>query len=190
MSSIVNQQFIEHLNVSKSTFKALAEKIEFLSKICINSLQSKNKILIFGNGGSAADAQHIAAELVGRFKKERRGLPAIALTTDTSIITSVANDFGFNEIFNRQVEALAMKNDVAIGITTSGSSKNVINALSLAKNMGCKTVCFTGQEDQKILPFCDLTLAVPSKDTARIQEMHILIGHTLCHLIDSKFNRT
>lgn len=188
MRSIINQQFHEHSRVSKTTLESLAEKIESLSKICINGLQNKNKILLFGNGGSAADAQHIAAELVGRFKKDRLGLPAIALTTDTSIITSVANDFGFNKVFNRQIEALAMKNDVVIGISTSGSSKNVVSGLTLANNIGCKTICLTGQEDHHVLPFCDLTLPVPSKDTARIQEMHILIGHTLCHLIDEKFN--
>ena len=188
MRSIINQQFNEHLSVSKLTSESLSEKIESLSKICIDSLQNKNKILLFGNGGSAADAQHIAAELVGRFKKERLGLPAIALTTDTSIITSVGNDFGFNEIFNRQIEALAIKGDVAIGISTSGSSKNVIRGLSIANNIGCKTIALTGQEDHQVLPFCDLTLPIPSKDTARIQEMHILIGHTLCHLIDREFN--
>ena len=152
----------------------------------MNALSKGNKILLCGNGGSAADAQHIAAELVGRYKTERRGLPAIALTTDTSTITSIANDFGYSKIFERQVEAIANKGDVLIGISTGGTSLNVINALKIAKNLECKTIGLSGKGGGNFNDICDINIIVPSDDTARIQEMHILIGHTICHFIDQK----
>lgn len=166
---------------------AIIPQLESAANLCIHSLKNGGKILIFGNGGSAADAQHIAAELVGRYKVVRKGLPAIALTTDTSVLTSIANDYGYHHIFDRQIEALAHKNDVIIGISTSGSSKNVINALQLAKNMGCKVVGFSGNKGGKMNALCDINLVVPAEDTPRIQEMHIVIGHTICHLIDLAF---
>ena len=162
--------------------------IEIAANLCIESLKKGNKILLFGNGGSAADAQHIAAELVGRYKTERKGLSAIALTTDTSAITAIANDYGYLHIFDRQVEALANKGDVLIGISTGGGSANVISALKLANNLGCKTIGLSGKGGDKFNSLCDVNILVPSEDTPRIQEMHIVIGHTICHLIDQEFS--
>jgi D-sedoheptulose 7-phosphate isomerase len=140
-----------------------------------------------GNGGSAGDAQHIASELVGRFSKERRGLPAIALTTDTSILTSVGNDYGYEHIFSRQVEALANTDDLVIGISTSGNSNNVLQALKAAKSLGCQTVALLGKDGGQIKDIVELPLIIPSANTARIQEAHILIGHIICEIIDLAF---
>jgi D-sedoheptulose 7-phosphate isomerase len=188
MRSIIEFEFSEHLKTSQATLEYIAGPLEIAANICIESLQNGGKILIFGNGGSAADAQHIAAELVGRYKVERKGLPAIALTTDTSVLTSIGNDYGYNHVFDRQVEALANKGDVAIGISTGGSSSNVISALRLAKEMGCKTIGFSGRDGGEMNALCDVNLVVPAEDTPRIQEMHIVIGHTICHLIDLEFD--
>ena len=188
MQSIIKHEFSEHIKVSVETIKSIGKPIEIAAKICIDSLKNGNKILIFGNGGSAADAQHIAAELVGRYKTERKGIPAIALTTDTSAITSIANDYGYLHIFDRQVEALANKDDVAIGISTGGSSTNVISALKLANNLGCKTIGFSGKDGGEFNALCDVNLIAIAEDTPRIQEMHILIGHTICHLIELEFS--
>jgi D-sedoheptulose 7-phosphate isomerase len=187
MRSIIEFEFSEHLKTSKRTLDYIADPLEIAANLCIDSLQSGGKILIFGNGGSAADAQHIAAELVGRYKLERKGLSAIALTTDTSALTSIGNDYGYSHVFDRQVEALANKNDVAIGISTGGSSVNVISALKVAKEMGCKTIGFSGRDGGEMNALCDVNLIVPAEDTPRIQEMHIVIGHTICHLIDLAF---
>ena len=188
MQSIIKHEFSEHIKVSVETIKSIGKPIEIAAKICIDSLKNGNKILIFGNGGSAADAQHIAAELVGRYKTERKGIPAIALTTDTSAITSIANDYGYLHVFDRQVEALANKDDVAIGISTGGSSTNVISALKLANNLGCKTIGFSGKDGGEFNALCDVNLIAIAEDTPRIQEMHILIGHTICHLIELEFS--
>ena len=188
MQSIIKHEFSEHTKVSLETIKSTEKPIETAANLCIESLKKGNKILLFGNGGSAADAQHIAAELVGRYKTERKGLSAIALTTDTSAITSIANDYGYLHVFDRQVEALANKGDVVIGISTSGSSENVISALTLAKKLGCKVIGFSGSSAGKLDTLCDVNLKVPAKDTPRIQEMHIVIGHTICHLIDQEFS--
>jgi len=155
-----------------------------VGKIMAEAIKSGNKILLFGNGGSAADAQHIAAEIVGRFKKERRALPAIALTTDTSILTAVGNDYGFETIFERQIEALCMPGDIAIGITTSGNSPNVIKGLMKAHDLGATTVAFTGRNGGKVVDIAHYSFVVPSYDTARIQECHITLGHVLCEIID------
>ena len=187
MQSIIKHEFSEHIKVSVETIKSIGKPIEIAAKICIDSLKNGNKILIFGNGGSAADAQHIAAELVGRYKAERKGLSAIALTTDTSVITSIANDYGYLHVFDRQVEALANEGDVVIGISTGGSSANVISALRLANDLGCKTIGFSGRDGGEFNSVCDVNLKAIAEDTPRIQEMHILIGHTLCHLIDLEF---
>lgn len=143
------------------------------------------KILLMGNGGSAADSQHIAAEIVGRFKKERRGLPAIALTTDTSILTSVGNDYGYDFIFSRQVEALCSSLDVVIGISTSGNSKNVVKGIEAAIEVGATTVALVGSSGGKLAEICTYNLTIPSSDTPRIQEAHILIGHSLCEMLES-----
>jgi len=189
MKSIIEFEFSEHLKTAQATLDYIATPLEEAANLCIDSLQNGGKILIFGNGGSAADAQHIAAELVGRYKVERKGLPAIALTTDTSILTSIGNDYGYNHVFDRQIEALANAGDVAIGISTGGSSGNVISALSLAKEMGCKTIGFSGRDGGEMNALCNVNLVVPAEDTPRIQEMHIVIGHTICHLIDLEFDR-
>ena len=186
MQSIIKHEFSEHIKASQNTLDSIANQIETASKICINSLKNGGKILIMGNGGSAADAQHIAAELVGRYKTERKGLPAIALTTDTSAITSIANDYGFLHVFDRQVEALAHKNDVVIGISTGGTSPNVVNALTAANKLDCKTIGLSGKDGGDFNALCDVNLVVNSDDTPRIQEMHILIGHTICHLIEQE----
>ena len=190
MQSIIKHEFSEHLKASKKTMESICKPIEIAAKLCIDSLKNGNKILIFGNGGSAADAQHIAAEIVGRYKTERKGLSAIALTTDTSILTSISNDYGYLYMFKRQVEALANDGDVLIGISTSGTSPNVISALKLTKELGCKAIGFSGRDGGELNSFCDVNLIVPVKDTPRIQEMHIFIGHTICHLIDLAFDKT
>jgi D-sedoheptulose 7-phosphate isomerase len=186
MKDIVQREFNEHLK-SANLLHNLTQILISSAIECINCLNNGGKILIFGNGGSAADAQHIAAELVGRYRTERIGLKAIALTTDTSVITSIANDYGFEYVFSRQIEALANKGDVVIGISTSGNSKNVINAIKLASKLECKTIGFTGRDGGEMTGICDINLIAPSEDTPRIQEMHIILGHTLCQLIDNEF---
>lgn len=188
MKSTIEFEFSEHLKTAQATLEYIADPLEIAAKLCIDSLQNGGKILIFGNGGSAADAQHIAAELVGRYKVERKGLPAIALTTDTSALTSIGNDYGYSHVFDRQVEALANKGDVAIGISTGGSSGNVISALKLARNLGCKTIGFSGRDGGEMNALCNINLVVPAEDTPRIQEMHIVIGHTICQIIDLEFS--
>jgi D-sedoheptulose 7-phosphate isomerase len=150
----------------------------------VESLRGGGKLLVFGNGGSAADAQHIAAEFMNRFLIERPPLPAIALTTDTSVLTSIANDYSFDEIFSKQVKALGKKGDVALGITTSGSSGNVLKALRAAKKLGMTTIALTG-EGGKAASLSDIALQIPSRNTARIQEAHIAVGHILCDLTDT-----
>ena len=187
MQSIIKFEFEEHLKTSQATFESIGHSVEVEAKLCIDCLKNGNKILLFGNGGSAADAQHIAAELVGRYKTERKGLAAIALTTDTSALTAIGNDSGYDRVFDRQVEALANTGDVAIGISTGGTSPNVASALKLAKDLDCKAIGFSGRGGGEMNELCDINIVVPSQDTARIQEMHIVIGHTICHLIDNSF---
>ena len=187
MQSIIKNEFNEHIKTSKKTMEACINDVEIAANICINSLKNGNKILIFGNGGSAADAQHIAAEIIGRYKTDRKGLAAIALTTDSSVLTAISNDFGYSEIFTRQVEALARPGDTLIGISTGGSSQNVVNTLKIAQNMQCKAIGLSGKDGGEFNTICDVNIVAKAKDTARIQEMHILIGHTICHLIDQAF---
>jgi D-sedoheptulose 7-phosphate isomerase len=153
----------------------------------VSTLKKGNKVLLAGNGGSAADAQHIAAELSGRFVKERRALPGIALTTDTSALTSIANDYGYEYVFSRQVEALAKPGDLFIGISTSGNSQGILNAFDAARKLECTTLGLSGRSGGKMNGICDLNIIVPSEITARIQEMHILIGHILCKAVDEAF---
>ncbi len=179
----------KRLQQSASVKQALAEKeaegIGQLVQHAVTCFQQGGKILLCGNGGSAADSQHIAAELVGRFQKgERKALPAVALTTDTSILLAVGNDCGFEEIFARQVEALGMPGDMLIGISTSGRSKNVVRAVEKAKAIGLLTVVWTGDFHTELTQLADLVIRVPSQDTALIQESHIAIGHLLCDLIE------
>lgn len=163
------------------------EPIERIGALAIGALRSGGRILLCGNGGSAADAQHIAAELVGRFAHARRGLPAIALTTDSSALTSIGNDFGFDYVFARQVEALAREGDILIGISTSGNSRNVIEAVKVAREMGVTTIGLLGGSGGALKDMVDHALVVPSPDTPRIQECHILIGHIWCAMIDEAF---
>ena len=147
-------------------------------------LQKGGKLILMGNGGSAGDSQHIAAELIGRFKKERRAMPAIALTVDSSSLTALGNDYGFETVFERQVEALAQKNDAVVGISTSGNSENVVRALKKANALGAETIGLTGNNGGKIKGVANLSIIIPSNDTARIQEVHITIGHIICELIE------
>ncbi len=180
----VKKSFRESAEVKLSFLELYAEKIVEVAQIISTALRDGNKLLLFGNGGSAADAQHIAAEIVGRFKKERRALPAIALTTDTSILTAVGNDYGFEHIFERQIEALCMPGDIAIGITTSGNSENVIRGIKKAHDLGATTIAFTGRNGGRIAEVAHYSFIVPSYETPRIQECHITLGHVLCELID------
>ena len=172
-------------NIFRQTAYSLKEEISEAADKWIQTLQSGNKILLCGNGGSAADSQHIAAEMVGRFKRDRDALAAIALTTDTSILTSIANDYGFEEIFSRQVSALGQKNDLLIAISTSGSSKNVVRAIEEAHNKGLVVIGLTGESESPISEISDLTLKVPTKDTALIQQVHNGIMHLLCDLAET-----
>lgn len=161
--------------------------IEALAGRLVRCLRSGGKILWMGNGGSAADSQHLASEIVGRFQRDRRGLPSIALTTDTSLLTSVGNDYGFDNIFRRQIEALCRPEDTVIGITTSGNSPNVIGAIEEARAIGAYTVGLTGEGGGRLASLVDCLVAVPSRDTPRIQECHIMLGHILCEYIDREF---
>jgi len=175
-------------NEITAEMEKLSDSIESIAKLAIDSIKSNGKIILFGNGGSAADAQHIAAELVGRYKSNRKGLAAIALTTDTSALTAISNDFGYENVFKRQLEALLNKDDLVIGISTSGNSANIINALEYAKNLNAKVIGFSGAQGGKMNGICDTNLVIPSNDTPRIQEMHILVGHIICAIIDEEFS--
>ncbi len=182
----IQEQIQEHLDVVADV-RSLEERIDGVAAAVIDSLHSGGKVLWMGNGGSAADSQHMAAEMVGRYLRNRTGLAAIALTTDTSTLTAVANDFGYESIFARQIEALCQPGDVAIGISTSGNSFNVNKALELAGRLGAVTVGFSGKNGGEMSQCVDHLLAVPSNVTARVQEAHILIGHVLCDLVDARF---
>ena len=163
----------------------LGEIIAAGDLIC-NALDAGNKILLCGNGGSAADAQHIAAELVGRYEQHRQAFPAISLTTDTSALTALSNDYGYEDVFARQVEALASAGDVLIAISTSGKSQNVVKAAEKAKAVACKTIALTGCSGEPLASHCDLAVVVPSQRTSRVQEAHITIGHLWCEMVDTK----
>ncbi|HEY4354621.1 MAG TPA: D-sedoheptulose 7-phosphate isomerase [Acidobacteriaceae bacterium] len=184
-TSTFEQAISAHLSVIHSLTTQLP-LIERIAKEITDSVLAGNKILWCGNGGSAADSQHLAAEFVGRFRRERRGLPSIALTTDTSILTAVGNDYGFEKIFARQVEALCMPNDVVVGISTSGNSKNVCLALEKARELGARTIAFTGSGGGEIARLADLTLGIASNEAARVQEAHILCGHMICDWMEAK----
>ena len=180
-------------NIIKESVKAKeglleneSANIEKAARLIIDSLKGGGKLLAFGNGGSAADSQHMAAELVGRFGKERRALGAIALTTNTSVLTAIANDYGYGVTFSRQIEALAKPGDVALGISTSGNSKNVIDAVKVSKAMGLKTVGLTGNGGGRLKRECDVCIVVGSNQTPRIQESHLTICHILCQLIEEE----
>ena len=185
--SIVERRIQEHLELAQDVLQGeIPTKLVLVAAKIRYALQTGHKIIFCGNGGSAADSQHLAAEFVGRFQKERRGLAALALTVDSSVLTAVGNDYGFDWVFQRQVEALGMWGDVLIGISTSGNSANVVNALQLAKSMGMFTVGFTAAGGGQMAELCDVNLAVPTEVTARAQEIHILLGHILCELADGE----
>ncbi len=177
---------VEHIAMVRAVEAECLPAVRDFAAACRKALQAGGKVLFMGNGGSAADSQHLAAELVGRFQKERRGLAGIALTTDTSILTAVGNDYGFDNVFSRQVEALASSGDVVVGLSTSGNSPNVIQALVAARALGATTVGLTGRSGGKMAALCDVCIKVPADVTARVQEGHILIGHLVCQLIDEE----
>lgn len=182
--SLAAHSIREHSQVV-AALESSIESIASLGQELSRRLAAGKKILWMGNGGSAADSQHLAAEIVGRFVKERKGLPSIALTTDTSILTAVGNDYGYEQIFSRQIEALCLPGDVVVGISTSGNSPNVVRAIEMAKELGAYTVGFTGESGGRLAELCDATFRAPSSKTARIQECHILVGHILCEYIDA-----
>jgi len=185
-STILDEAITQHLQVIQA-LKELAPVLERIATQMTDTILSGNRIVWCGNGGSAADAQHLAAELVGRFKRERRALPSLALTTDTSVLTCIANDYGYEYIFSRQAEALCRAGDLLVGITTSGNSRNVCAALQTARQLGVLTVAFTGRSGGAAAEIADIALQVPSSDTARVQEAHILCGHILCDWIEACF---
>ncbi len=188
MNNKIRRFFLDSINVKKKAAENLSDDIQKAIEILANALKSGKKILVCGNGGSAADSQHFVAELVSGFEKRGKSLPAIALTTNTSIITAYSNDFGFDGVFERQVEGLGNDGDVLIGITTSGNSENIVRAFKLAKLKNIKCICLNGKEGGSINNLnLDINMIVPSNNTARIQEAHITIIHILCKLLEDAF---
>lgn len=185
----LDSEIAEHTALISRTRDALQGEFVRLVAACAQALRGGHKLLFFGNGGSAADAQHLATELVVRYRRNRTALAAIALTTDTSALTAIGNDFGFDSLFSRQVEALCRAGDVAIGISTSGNSENVIRGLQAAKAAGAVTVAFTGEGGGRLAGQVDHGIFIPSKTTARIQEMHLMLGHVLCALLEKEFEQ-
>lgn len=184
---VFKSAFAEHLQVCTDTELACGETFKRLAMVCAQALAGGHKIMLFGNGGSAADAQHLATELTIRYTVDRRALAAIALTVDSSTLTAAANDLGFEEVFARQVEALGRPGDVAIGISTSGNSENVIRALKKARALGVYAVGLAGRDGGRMREVADPLVIVPSATTARIQEMHILLGHQLCEILEAPY---
>ncbi|CAM4234514.1 phosphoheptose isomerase [Pedobacter westerhofensis] len=184
---MVLEELNNHQQTIDRVIATLVPAIEIGCEMVTGVLAAGGKILLAGNGGSAADAQHIAAELAGRYVKERKALPGIALTVDTSAMTAISNDYGFDFVFSRQLQALARENDLFIAISTSGNSKNIIHALHTAKELGCKTLGLSGRDGGEMNSLCDLNIVVPDDTTARIQEMHILIGHIFCNAVDLNY---
>lgn len=189
MSQTILTLLDDHIHTMQQ-LKNLASQIDSAASQMINSLKKGGKIFWMGNGGSAADAQHLAAELIGRFKLERPAIPSIALTTDSSILTCLSNDYDFSIVFARQLEAFCQPNDIVIGITTSGNSQNILKGIAVAKQKGAYTIGLTGHQGGKLATAVDLCMTIPSTNTARIQEAHIFIGHTLCELVESAMVKT
>ena len=190
IKKIFESEINKHISSTEFFLKNNFEDFKKFLNFVIKTLKKGNKIILFGNGGSASDAQHIAAELVVKYKKKRKSIPAISLSTDTSTLTAIGNDFSFNDIFSRQLESIGKPGDIAIGITTSGKSKNVINALKLAKKKKIISVILTKKKypnKQHLKKISDFILGVPADETARIQELHILVGHLMCAVIDEVF---
>jgi len=186
MKEEIKAQLRSHCEVITALERELTPAIESAALLLVAALGSGKKLLVMGNGGSAADAQHFVAEIVGRFKLERPALPALALTTDSSILTAIGNDYGYDRVFSRQVEAHAVAGDVVVGISTSGNSPNVQLALELAAQRGCRTVALLGRDGGSIKDVAELSLVVPSHDTPRIQEGHIAIIHIVCDLVEKE----
>ena len=184
MKEAVLRELEESANIKRMMAQNLSDIIGEATQMILKAYRAGGKVFLIGNGGSAADAQHIAAELVGRFKLERGGLPAIALTTDTSVLTALANDYGYDTVFSRQLEALANDKDVLIAITTSGTSANILKAVETAHSKGVVVIALTGEKGGKLKGTADLTIMVPSDNTPRIQEAHITIGHIICHVVE------
>ena len=182
----IHAQLQDHRAVIELLERDMVPLIAEMGGLLSDALNRGNKLLVMGNGGSAADAQHFVAEIVGRFKMERRALPAIALSTDTSILTAVGNDYGFDQIFRRQVEALAEEGDVVVGLSTSGSSNNVYGALLLAGERGCRTIGLLGRDGGTIAGIVDIPLTIPTQETPRVQEAHITIIHLICELVEKR----
>ena len=183
MTNLFNKNIKEHLEVIES-LSILEPNVSSAADVIVTSLKHGGKLMLCGNGGSAADCQHIAAEFTGRFIHDRRPLAAMALTTDTSALTCISNDYSFVKVFSRQVEAIGRKNDVLMAISTSGNSENVIEAVNVAKLNGIKVIGLLGRDGGKLISLCDVAIVIDSKTTARIQEAHILIGHTICGAIE------
>ena len=186
MENIFKSAIAKHKDALASV-EASQKTLEEISSLFISTLEAGGKIILAGNGGSAADAQHIAAELVGRFTQNRAPLAAISLSTDTSILTAVGNDFGFDEVFARQVKALAKQEDLFLGLSTSGKSPNIVKAVECAKQMGLKTVGFLGKDGGSLKDVVDVSLTIPQDQTPCIQEMHILAGHIICAIVEEHF---
>ena len=184
MREVVIRELEESANIKRVMAQNLSDIIAGAAQMILNAYKAGGKVLLIGNGGSAADAQHIAAELIGRFKLERKGLPAIALTTNTSTLTALANDYTYDTVFSRQLEALANEKDVLIAITTSGSSPNILKAAEMAHSKGVIIIGLTGENGGKLKDMADLTIVVPSDNIARVQEAHITVGHIICHLVE------
>lgn len=181
--------FEEHLSVMHAVGKENSAQAAAAAARITDSLKKGGKLLICGNGGSAADSQHFAAELAGRYKKERKALAAVALTTDTSALTAIGNDYGFERVFSRQIEALGKKGDVLVALSTSGTSPNVLAAIETAKRQGMFAIGFTGASGVKMKSLCDICICIPSSNTPRIQEAHITLMHTICEIIDNEFSK-
>jgi len=186
MRDKIKDILLESIHIKEELLRTKLGKIVEIAELIIECLKRNGKVILFGNGGSASDSQHIAAEFVGRFKKDRNALAAIALTTNTSILTALANDYGYEVIFAKQIEGIGKKNDVAIGISTSGKAKNVCFGIKQAKKMGIRTIALTGGDGGELAKLADISLSVPSSVTARIQETHITIGHIVCELVEEK----
>ncbi len=184
MKKEIESSLNESISIKAELLSNSVESVIQIANILIEAFKQGHSLYLMGNGGSAADAQHISGELVGRFKKNRKALPALAFTTDTSVLTAIANDFGYDQCFERQVDAFVKDGDVVIGLSTSGNSSSIINATLLAKKRGAKTIAFTGKGGGKLKDDVDVCLEIPSTDTARIQECHITIGHILCSIIE------
>ena len=185
MKSTIEKIFAESMEVKQATLRKNLPKIVSAAEMIISAFKNGHKLFFCGNGGSAADSQHIAAEFVGRFQKERQAWPAIALTTDTSALTALGNDYNFDIVFSRQLQALGQKEDVLVAISTSGNSKNVLEAVKQAKSMGIMTLGVTGGTGGKLVDLCDITIISASAKTARIQESHLVIFHTICELVEN-----